>query len=42
MQNQDKIADPLFEIDSKFGIDIDTEWEYELAQILYKYLFENK
>jgi len=32
----------LFEIDSKFGIDIDTEWEYELAQILYKYLFENK
>ena len=32
----------LFEIDSKFGIDIDTQWEYELAQILYKHLFENK
>ena len=26
----------LFEIDAKFGLDIDTEWEFELAQILHK------
>ena len=30
----------LFPIDSKFGIDIDNEWEYELAQIIYKHFFE--
>jgi len=30
----------LFEIDSKFSIDIDNEWEFELAQILYKHLYQ--
>ena len=31
----------LFEIDSKFSIDIDNEWEFELAQILYKHLYQS-
>ena len=36
-------SDPyLFEVDSKFSIDIDTKWQFELAQILYREFFENK
>lgn len=32
----------LFQVDSKFGIDIDTQWQFELAQILYKEIYEKK
>ena len=32
----------LFQVDSKFGIDIDTEWQFELAQILYREIYEKK
>ena len=30
----------LFEVPSKFSIDIDTEWDFEQAQLLYNYLNE--
>lgn len=31
----------LFEVDSKYAIDIDNEWEFKLAQTMFKLLFES-
>ena len=31
----------LFEIDAKYAIDIDNEWEFRLAQAMYKLIKEN-